>query len=188
MALPNIRINYRTPFPALVQGVGGVALTKANGVWSVSLDFASLVDTFPVVADWPFCSVSYFNEHTSQIAKLTLSELGIIATTAANTIRIITAGATVNAAATDAILVLNKAAAGATTINLPDINDRQPAGLPLEIYDFAGNAGDMSIVPFGTQLIMGDNSPLTLSSGGAVRTGGATKLIPSIALNGWTAK
>lgn len=44
---PNIRVNVGVPFPALVLGAGPVSLTKANGVWTVGLDFRQLGDGVP---------------------------------------------------------------------------------------------------------------------------------------------
>lgn len=43
MALPaTIRVNIAAPFPAQVQGAGGIKVTKANGKFTVSPDFAAL--------------------------------------------------------------------------------------------------------------------------------------------------
>ncbi len=33
---PNIRINASVPFPPIVQGAGGVTVSKANGIWTIS--------------------------------------------------------------------------------------------------------------------------------------------------------
>jgi hypothetical protein len=44
MALPaNIRVNLAVPFPAMVQGGGGIGVTKVNGVWTISLIAGQLV-------------------------------------------------------------------------------------------------------------------------------------------------
>jgi hypothetical protein len=43
MTLPaNIRINMSAPFPATVKGGGVVAVAKANGIWTIELNFAAL--------------------------------------------------------------------------------------------------------------------------------------------------
>jgi hypothetical protein len=53
MAMPaNLRVNVPTPFPALVSGVGGVTVTKNNGVWTIGLSagaIQSIIQTLGIV-------------------------------------------------------------------------------------------------------------------------------------------
>jgi hypothetical protein len=43
MAMPaNIRVNVQVPFPALVTGIGGIGISKVNGIWTVQPNFGSL--------------------------------------------------------------------------------------------------------------------------------------------------
>jgi hypothetical protein len=100
----------------------------------------------------------------------------------APSIRVVTASGAVTISATDAIVVLNKSLTGATTVNLPAVATR--ANLVLEIYDWAGNAGDITINPSGAETIMG-LSAWVVTSGGVPGSGGVIKLTPSTALTGW---
>lgn len=38
----NIRVNMSSPFPALVKGLGPIAISKLNGIWTVSLNFGAI--------------------------------------------------------------------------------------------------------------------------------------------------
>jgi hypothetical protein len=70
------------------------------------------------------------------------------------------------------IFILNKSVGGNTTINLPAISTRRPSPQgDLAIYDWAGNAGSVTIVPNGTEYIMGANSPWVALSGGVAQSG-----------------
>lgn len=43
MTLPaNFRTNWRVPFPSLVVGLGAIAVTKQNGLWTIGLSTAVL--------------------------------------------------------------------------------------------------------------------------------------------------
>jgi hypothetical protein len=43
MALPaSVRVNAQFPFPSLVQGEGGIAVSKANGIWTIAPNFSAL--------------------------------------------------------------------------------------------------------------------------------------------------
>lgn len=96
-----------------------------------------------------------------------------------------TVAGVINVALTDEVVALQYAVAGATTLNLPQIASRVPAGLPLWVFDFNGNAGDITLVPYGTDQIMGANANFIIGSGGAAQTGGSVVLIPSATLGGW---
>jgi hypothetical protein len=51
MTLPaNIRVNASAPFPASVKGSGVVTITKANGIWTIGLNFG-LVPVNPNAPD-----------------------------------------------------------------------------------------------------------------------------------------
>lgn len=51
MTLPaNIRVNIGAPFPSQVKGQGIIAVSKRNGIWTVTTNFAAVVKT-PVVPD-----------------------------------------------------------------------------------------------------------------------------------------
>lgn len=80
------------------------------------------------------------------------------------------------AAADDGAIVLNKAVASPTTINLGPVAARD--GLPLTISDAGGNAGDITITPNGAETIMGGASYI-------VGSGGSATFYPNVDLNGW---
>ena len=43
MALPaSVRVNAQFPFPALVQGAGGISVAKAGGIWTIQPNFSAL--------------------------------------------------------------------------------------------------------------------------------------------------
>lgn len=94
--------------------------------------------------------------------------------------RIITTG-NPTIAATDGIIILNKAVAATTLITLPSAAGRD--GIPLAVYDWANNAGVITFIPDGTELINGATS-------WAVASGSFVRLIPftSGTLVGWVAE
>lgn len=107
----------------------------------------------------------------------------------ASTQQIITAPGAVSVAVTDSLIAINKGAPSATTINLPPVasrgGDANSSGTPLQITDFAGNGGDITIVPDGAETIMGLSQAIIGSYGPGVGGAAALTLIPSIALGGW---
>lgn len=107
----------------------------------------------------------------------------------ASTQQIITTPGTVDVADTDVLIALNKGAPSATLINLPSVSTRggdpDNSGTPLQITDFAGNGGDITVVPDGAETIMGLSQAVIGSYGPGVGGAAALTLIPSIALGGW---
>lgn len=48
MSIPTIRASFQVPFPAQVQGLGAIKVTKANGIFSINFDPSLLtLDTAP---------------------------------------------------------------------------------------------------------------------------------------------
>lgn len=63
-AIPaNVRVNIGAPFPSLVKGSGLVAISKANGIWTVFLDFTRLAQV-NAVADPLHSYVLMYNSVT----------------------------------------------------------------------------------------------------------------------------
>lgn len=116
---------------------------------------------------------------TAIVAALNTIPFSIINATA----RIITTGDVI-VSATDSLIVLNKSAPAATAITLPAVSTRGAAGF-LFIFDWAGNAGDITITPNGTEKINGATTAWKVLSGGSAQTGGSLLLIPSTDLSGW---
>ena len=44
MTLPALKLRALARFPVSVQGDGGIAVSKANGVWTVEPDFSQLAE------------------------------------------------------------------------------------------------------------------------------------------------
>lgn len=82
-------------------------------------------------------------------------------------------------AVTDTVIIFNKGAAEPSQVILPAISTRVLSGLriPLEIYDYAGNAGNITLTPSGSEKIMGVSSWI-VTSGGTLGTGGAIRILP----------
>ena len=123
---------------------------------------------------------------TGPVERIPMARLADAVIVASLTPRIIT-GNTINVLASDKLIVIKKAAPAATTINLPSVDDRTVR--ELEIYDWAGNAGDITINPHAGETIMGLTS-WVVGSGGVAGSGGSIRLIscPEASLRGWTAR
>lgn len=189
MALPSIRINVAVPFPARVQGVGGISVTKVNGVYTIKPDFTALADVVPDSSVWANIKIWYFNATTNTYALISLQELFVAVNPSAGIgTRIVTVAGGVVVAVTDTVIILNKAAPSATAFTLPLVSARNPLGMPVDIYDWKGNGGDMTFTPAGGDLIMGSANPWVVGSGGAVGTGGKITLIPNVGIGGWLVK
>lgn len=102
---------------------------------------------------------------------------------AAKNVQIVTDPGTTNILASTQILIFNKASASASPCNLPSVFGRNQ--VDLELYDWTGLAGDITLTPFGTEGIMGANSPWTILSGGLVQTGGSVRMLSLETLSGW---
>lgn len=98
------------------------------------------------------------------------------------TIQTITASGSQAIDATAQVVVINKTIASATPLTLPTVFGRDK--VQLEIYDWTGLAGDMTLTPFGTEKIMGLSSWI-VGSGGVTGSGGSLKLLPLTDLTGW---
>ena len=81
------------------------------------------------------------------------------------------------------ILVFNKASASVSPCSLPTVFGRDQ--IELEIYDWTGLAGDITLTPFGTEKIMGGTGPWTIGSGGVAQSGGSVKMLALASLSGW---
>ncbi len=93
--------------------------------------------------------------------------------------------ASVTITSTDQIVAIKKASPSTTAIALPAVSTR--GGLALKVFDWAGNAGDMTFTPSGSDKIMGVSSWI-VGSGGVAGLGGALDLYPDTTLGGWVVK
>lgn len=76
----------------------------------------------------------------------------------------------------DQVVVFNKVVAAASTIQLPSVYLRK--GQALDIFDFSGNSGPITITPFGTETINGVAS-------WQIASGASVHLVPNTAIPGW---
>lgn len=192
MGLPNIRVNFNVPFPAQIAPVAGpIYVTKANGKYTVGLDLSLLGSLAPPPADFANDYVLWYSSSTKQHSRASFNDfaaaIGSVGRSITNPSIFTTAGTHAMAVA-DVMILLNYGAPGATTIDLCAVASRSPAGSPLYIFDWNGNAGDITLVPSGTDKIMGVNANFTLASGGVAQSGAAAMLIPSTDLSGWLVK
>jgi hypothetical protein len=90
MALPaSVRVNAQFPFPALVQGAGGIAVTKSGGIWTIAPNFSALA-TLPTLANPASKQVWVFDPVTGVYNVMTLGALSasILADTSSNSLTI----------------------------------------------------------------------------------------------------
>jgi len=83
---------------------------------------------------------------------------------------------------TESYIALNKGSPSATTIHLPAVATRNEQAL--RVVDWAGNAGDITFSPNGSETIEGLANWILTSTGGA-GFGGSITLRPSTSLSGW---
>lgn len=114
---------------------------------------------------------------------LDLPAVAIAGLSAGGTTQIITGTGPVTVAPGDGFILLNKASPSATTINLPTVASR--GNLSLSIADWGGNAGDITIVPSGSETIMGLSTTTLISNGQGLGMAAAVTLRPSPDLAGW---
>lgn len=178
----SIRVNTLVPFPALVQGSGIVAVTKNNGIWSVSVDYSGLSALSP-----GFDPTAWFatieNTTTKQLAILSVAQ---ILAGAENTYREITAAGDVTVGASDIGFLLNKTVGAATNINLPLASTR--GGVPVWVKDYKGdaNVNNITFVLSGADTIDGFNQATANGNGASkIAINYGTKTLWPRAAGGW---
>lgn len=102
-------------------------------------------------------------------------------------IKVITSAAAPITITNENIVVMLLAAPVAASFTLPSVLTRISA--PLQVYDWNGNAGDMTFTPSGAEKIGGVAGPWKVGSGGVPGSGGYLQLTPlddpTDALVGW---
>lgn len=146
MTLPaNIRVNLGAPFPATVRGAGPVAVSKQNGIWTVSLQPFSNIGLMTPGTDPTTVLVLLYNIVTNTFAQTSLAAISGI-TAAAKTIT--SAMSPYAPTAADTFLLVDTTE-GAVEIDLALAASR--TGVELTIKDVAGNAAvnNITIKPQG---------------------------------------
>lgn len=167
MTLPaSIRVNIGAPFPSLVKGSGLVAISKANGIWTVALNFAA-VQKSPVVPDPANTYVLVWNALTGVYTLVPMSNVSQQKIT-----RILTGVAPFNspyaAQPSDDVLIVKQGAANPFAITV----DWSQRTTPLKIVsgDTVANFANITITPKAgqTQLTVVNGPVLIVNAGGSV--------------------
>jgi hypothetical protein len=152
MTLPfSIRVNVGVPFPARVQGSGFLTVVKANGIFTLGIDYSLLGTPIPL-NDPANTVVAVFNLITKAYNLTTLQTL---IASAIGGYRIVTAAGDVAVLASDTTILLNKTVGAATNILLPTSASRQ--GVPLRVKDYKqdANTNNITFVMSGTETLDG---------------------------------
>lgn len=144
MSLPaNIRINLAAPFPSIVKGSGVVAVAKANGIWTISLNFGALGLT-QAAADPANSYVLIWNALTGIFSLIPIS-----AVFSSKVVKVLTAAGPYAALPTDEVLIVKQAVAAPFTVNV----DWSLRTKPLRVVDGKGDAAvnNISVTPAAGQ-------------------------------------
>lgn len=184
MTLPYaLRVNAQFPFPATTRGGGPVVVSKAQGIWTVTLNINQLGPLAP--ASNPATNFLLVYDSVLGIFKQT-TIAGLFANAVYNQ-RIVTAAGDVAVLATDSIILMNKSVGAPTNINLPAAVSR--GGLPLYVKDlkYDANTNNITLVPTGAETIDGFSGAAAAANGIAkILTDGDKKVIyPLSAGGGW---
>lgn len=152
MTLPvSVRVTVIASFPTRVQGSGFVTLAKANGIWTVGINYALLGSPIPVT-DPSNKAVAIFDLTTGAY---NLTTLATLIASAVNNYRIVTAAGDVTVLPSDAVILLNKTVGAATNIILPLSAARNGAPIRVKDYKKDANANNITFVLAGTETLDG---------------------------------
>lgn len=101
---------------------------------------------------------------------------------ASKVVQVVTAAGPVTVNDNTQVLLINKSSASSTAVTLPSVADRNK--IDLEIFDWTGLAGDITLTPAVGETIMGLSS-WVIGSGGVSGSGGSLKLTPLNDIDGW---
>lgn len=151
---PSVTVNY-------VIKVASIPLTGSGGVTSIGGMTGDILCGNGLVCDINSLTISYSGSPVGNIV-------------------VISSGVSYTVAATDNVIVLNVSTP--FTLNVGTVASR--GGLPIEIYDWSGTSTPITVIPNGSETIMGLSS-WVITSGGVTGSGGSLRMIPSPALSGW---
>ena len=144
MTLPaNIRVNASAPFPATVKGSGVVAISKVNGIWTVSLNFSALAQ-LQVIPDPANTYTLIWNAVTGVFALAAVS-----ATANGKVVKTLTAPGPYAALPTDEVLIVKQLIAAPFTVTV----DWSVRTKPLRVVDGKGdaNVNNITVTPAAGQ-------------------------------------
>ena len=161
MTLPaSIRINAQFPFPSLVQGSGPIAISKTNGIWTVSLNYEA-IGQFTSIPN-PATTYSLAWDASTNIYYL----IPLSSVSGIKVVKTITSAGPYTAQPTDEVLIINFA--GAFTVNV----DWSVRTKPLRVVDGSGAAAtnNITITPATgqTQLASTNYSYVIDGNGGSI--------------------
>lgn len=137
MSIPaNVRVNIGSPFPAQVKGnpQGLIAVQKANGIWTVSLNYGAYAPV-AVIADPANTVVLIYNRVTGVYQITTMA--AVLAPGISNPTIIAFANSPYAVKPTDLVIYVNTSG-GPIELDLGAAAPR--GGMPLVIKDITGNA------------------------------------------------
>lgn len=144
MTLPaNVRVNIGAPFPSLVKGTGLVSIAKANGIWTVSLNFA-LLSQVQTAADAANTYVLAYDPLVGSTFFLALAGVNN-----SKVVKVLTAAGPYAALPTDDVLIVKQTVGAPFTVNV----DWSQRIKPLKIVDGKGDAAanNITITPAAGQ-------------------------------------
>lgn len=162
MTLPaNIRVNVSALFPVRAQGAGFIAVSKANGIYTIRADYTLLAPILGV-ADLTTKELVVLDLATGQYNTITAAALIAAGT---GTYRLVIAAGDVTILSSDVTILLNKTVGAATNIVLPTSASRN--GLPVTVKDYKGdaNTNNITFVPSGTETIDGFSPAVAITNG-----------------------
>jgi hypothetical protein len=165
MTLPaNIRVNVGAPFPALVKATAGIALGRANGIWTLGLAYSQFgIQAPPPATNYPTDYVLIWDAVAQTYFRVPLTSLGI---GGERSQRSVTAGP-VTIQANDQILHCN--IGSPQTVHLPPAITRN--GVPLLFKDVGmqAAANNITVVPASGETIDGFSSVALVQNGQALQ-------------------
>ncbi|MDR3487103.1 MAG: hypothetical protein P4M05_19625 [Bradyrhizobium sp.] len=163
MTLPaDVRINIGAPFPARVLGNGVVVVEKANGIWTIKVDFTQLAQAPSLTSTQ---ELLVFDPATG-----VYSLINVLAFVSASSgiYRSVAGGGNIIVLSTDRTILVSSGESAPTSIILPASSARQ--GSPLTVKDLQGNANSENItfVPYTGETIDGFSASASAANGVAV--------------------
>jgi len=159
----NIRINASAPFPALTKGAGPIAISKQNGIWTVSLNPAA-VALVQVLPDPANSYVLTWNALTGVFVNLAIGAV----VNAGKVVKVLTAPGPYAALPTDDVLIVKQIVGAAFQVTV----DWSQRARPLRIVDGKGDAAvnNITITPKAgqTQLAVVNYSYVINQNGGSI--------------------
>lgn len=150
----NIRNTVLIPFPPLVRGSAPIAVSKANGIWTIALDVADLAAHVPSVSDLAAEYWIVWDQTRATFFKVVLSSIGVAGARLQRFVNAALSGNAIAVAANDQWI--NFSVGAASTCTLPSYATRN--GAPLTFKNSNGTltaVNKLRITPAGGETIDG---------------------------------